>query len=211
MADRVRQFCEAYPSTDATYAPMVARLAERIDRMEALLGQELEGVLHAHSSVVRRKALRRRLQQELLRHLVTVARVAVSKDQGVAQLCDLPPAHLTNEALRVFARQKLEQGQARADLLARYGLAEKLLEDLAAAVDEFDETLAESNEGRRNHVGARAELKAVSDELMQLVEMLDGLNRYRFSETPEFRVAWESARRVVSGRRAVVEGDVKAA
>ena len=29
-------------------------------------------------------------------------------------------------------------------------------------------------------MGAVAELQAVSDEVMQLVEMLDGLNRYRF-------------------------------
>ena len=37
---------------------------------------------------------------------------------------------------------------------------------------------------------------------MQLVGMLDGLNRYRFSGNAELKAAWESARKVVSGPRA---------
>jgi hypothetical protein len=61
--------------------------------------------------------------------------------------------------------------------------------------------VAETNEGRRGHVGARAELDAVSDEVMQLVEMLDGLNRYRFAREAELLAAWESARHVVVGSR----------
>ena len=55
--------------------------------------------------------------------------------------------------------------------------------------------------GRRDHVGARAELDAVSDEVLHLVELLDGLNRYRFGGGAELRAAWESARKVVAGPR----------
>jgi hypothetical protein len=57
-----------------------------------------------------------------------------------------------------------------------------------------DASVAETNEGRRGHIGARAELDAVSDEVMQLVGMLDGLNRYRFGRDAEMLAAWESAR-----------------
>ncbi len=77
-------------------------------------------------------------------------------------------------------------------------------------MDEFDASVVESNEGRRDHVGARAELKAVSDELMQLVEMLDGLNRYRFCGNAELMAAWESARNVVTGPRPAEEPPVEA-
>ena len=79
----------------------------------------------------------------------------------------------------------LEQGQAEQEVLIKHGLADKLLEDLAAAVDEFDGSVARANEARRGHVGAVAELQAVSDEVMQLVEMLDGLNRYRLAGNAE--------------------------
>jgi hypothetical protein len=37
---------------------------------------------------------------------------------------------------------------------------------------------------------------------MQQVEMLDGLNRYRFGANAELLAAWESARNVVAGPRA---------
>jgi hypothetical protein len=99
---------------------------------------------------------------------------------------------------------------------ARDAAVEGLLPDLAAAVDEFDGSVVASNEGRRSHVGARAELEAVSDEVMQIVELLDGLNRYRFSGEAEMRAAWESARNVVSGPSAAgeepgKEGEVKPA
>src|SRR5439155_20613870 len=95
----------------------------------------------------------------------------------------------------------LEQGQAGRELLAKHGLAATLLDDLAAAVEQFDAAVAETNEGRRDHVGARAELDAVSDEVMHLVEVLEGLNRYRFGGGAELRAAWESAREEVAGPR----------
>lgn len=46
---------------------------------------------------------------------------------------------------------------------------------------------------------ARAELETLSDEVMRLVGMLDGINRYRFERDPQVLVAWKSAKHVVSG------------
>jgi hypothetical protein len=37
-----------------------------------------------------------------------------------------------------------------------------------------------------------------SDEIRQLVELMNGLNRYRFAADPEKLAAWESARNVVA-------------
>jgi hypothetical protein len=215
MAVRVRDFSRANPSADANYAPVLGRLEERIARMEAVAKQQQGGLLTTHAAVVRRRALRRRLHHELLRHLVTVAEVAAGEQPELAERFQLPSGNATNEAFRTLARKMLEQGQAQRELLLRHGLAERLLEDLATAVGDFDASVTESNEGRRDHVGARAELAAVSDEVMQLVELLDGLNRYRFGGNAEMRAAWESARRVMVGPRAAeaapAEGDVRPA
>jgi hypothetical protein len=219
MAVRVRDFSRAHPSADANYAPVLARLEDRITRMEALARQQQGGYAAKRSSVLRRRELRRRLHHELLRHLVTVAELAAAEDSSLAGKFRLPAANGTNEAFRTHARQMLEQGQASRELLLGHGLAERLLDDLAAAVDQFDVSVAETNEGRRGHIGARAELDAVSDEVMQLVGMLDGLNRYRFGREAEMLAAWESARHVVTGPRAEgkeepaapAEGEVKPA
>ncbi len=201
MAVRVRDFSRAHPSADATYAPVLGRLEELVVRMETRAKQQQTGQLARRASSARRRTIRRRLHHELLRHLVTVADLAAAEQPGLAEWFRPPNGNWSNETFRTAARKMLEEGQARRELFARYGLAERLLEDLAAAVDDFDASVAESNEGRREHVGARAELKAVSDEVLRLVEMLDGLNRYRFSGNAELRAAWESARNVVSGPR----------
>jgi len=102
------------------------------------------------------------------------------------------------------------------NVLVKHRLADKLPDALAAAVDEFDESVARSNEGRRGHVGAVAELQAVSDEVMRLVEMPDGLNRYRFGGKAELIAAWKGARNVAAEGRgaeapAPPEGDVRPA
>ena len=52
------------------------------------------------------------------------------------------------------------------------------------------------------HVGARADLEAVTEDLMELVALLDGLNRYRFRNNAELTAAWESARNVVGPSQA---------
>jgi hypothetical protein len=201
MAVRVRDFSRGHPSTDASFAPVLGQLEEKIARMEGLAKQQQGGFLTTHASSVRRRAVRRRLHHELLRHLVTVAGLAADGQPGLAERFDMPSASATNESFRTHARKMLEQGLAQKDVLVKYGLADRLLEDLTAAVNDFDASVAESNEGRREHVGARADLKAVSDEVMRLVEMLDGLNRYRLAGNAELLAAWESARNVVTGPR----------
>jgi hypothetical protein len=151
---------------------------------------------------VRRQGLRRRLHGGLLRHLVTIARDAAGENPALAEMFQLPASNATHKAFQTLARKMLEQGQAQKELFAKHGLADKLLDDLAAAVDEFDASVAETNEGKQGHVLARAELDTVSDEVINLVGMLDGLNRYRFDRDPQLLAAWESAKHVVTGPQA---------
>jgi len=51
--------------------------------------------------------------------------------------------------------------------------------------------------GRREHVGASADLKAVAAEIKEQVRVLDGLVRFRFGENAELMAAWASARNVL--------------
>ena len=46
------------------------------------------------------------------------------------------------------------------------------------------------------------------DEVMQLVGILDGINRYRFAREPQLLAAWDRAKHVVGGSQ--VEGPVTA-
>ena len=199
MAVRVRDFCRAHPSPDANHASVLARLEETVSRMEVLLEQQVGGFLFKRSSVVRRKDLRRRLYHGLLRHLVTIAGSAAEERPQLLETFELPSTSASNKLFRTVARKMLEQGQAEKELLLKHGLGATLLDELSAAIDQFDASVAQTSSGTLDHVVARAELTELSDEVMRLVGMLDGINRYRFERDPQLLVAWKTAKHVVSG------------
>lgn len=60
----------------------------------------------------------------------------------------------------------------------------------------FEEALEAGHVGRREHVGASADLLTVSNEAVELVGMVDGLNRYRFRNDTEVLAAWDSVSKV---------------
>ena len=76
-------------------------------------------------------------------------------------------------------------------------MSEHVLDELATAVGEYEQTLEATSAGRREHVGARADLKAIAAEISKQLRLLDKVVRYRFGDNPELMGAWESARNVV--------------
>ena len=76
---------------------------------------------------------------------------------------------------------------------------------LPAAFAKFEQTLEATRAGRRDHVGASADLKSVLGEIGEQVRLLDGLVRYRFSDNAELRGAWASVRDVLGPFRSKSE------
>ena len=213
MATSVRTFSRAHPSADASYALVLDRLDGTISRIEELAKAQEGGFVSKHSSVVRRQDLRRRLHVGLLRHLVTAAEDAGTDNPGIAEKFRLPSGSATHAAFRAVASKLLEEGRANQQLLVERGLSATLLDELDAAIKEFDASLQASDDGKQAHVGARAEMKALGDEITRLVGILDGFNRFRYHHEPELIAAWESAKHVVQGPevKEPAEGEVKPA
>lgn len=105
-----------------------------------------------------------------------------------------PPAPMAAEA----ANQK--------EVLIKHGLVETVLDSLNEVLDQFDVAVEHGSAGRQAHVGASAQLSAVADEVVQIVSVMDGLNRYRFLKDLELLSAWESASNVVATPKAA-KGD----
>jgi hypothetical protein len=216
MAVRVRDFSDTHPSADASFVTVLGRLKEGINRIVELSGQQVGGFLSKHSSSLRRRDIRRKLRDGLLRHLVTVAEDASATKPELRARFELPAHNLSHVRFQAVVRKMLEQGEAEREVLVKHGLSDTLLTDLATAVAEFDASVAETNSGRLGHILASAELRAVGDEVVQLVGMMDGLNRYRFQKEPQLLVAWDAAKHVVSGPQVAKEtpaqaGEVKPA
>jgi len=84
------------------------------------------------------------------------------------------------------------------------GMLEQLLDDLPRPW--ASSTTPEAGRaGRREHVGASADLQAVAADIVEQVRVLDGLVRYRFGDNAELMGAWASARNVLGPFRSRVQ------
>ena len=196
MAVRTRDFLRAHQTEVAGEATALARLEELVQRAETLTAQQRAGVVATRSATVQRTQLREEIQK-LLRFLAGVGVVAAKENADLAAQFLLPRTGASNQAFLTAARVMLQKATAQRDALAVLGLPASLLDDLAAALGEFEKTLEATRAGRRDHVGASADLAAVATEIAEQVRLLDGLVRYRFGDNAELMGAWSSARNVL--------------
>ena len=199
MAVRVRDFCETNPSTDPSFGSVLGRLKEAIDRMVALGSRQVTGLLSRHAATVNRQQIRRRLRNDLLRHLVTIAQDASAEKPGLGDQFEIPGFNLSSARFHAASKAMLELGLAEKQLLVKHGLSDKLLDDLGTTVAEYEGSITASNTSREDHISAGAQLTRVSEEILLLVGMMDGINRYRFRNDRDRLVAWDAAKHVASG------------
>ncbi len=55
----------------------------------------------------------------------------------------------------------------------------------------FEGSTEKANAGRRDHVGARADLHSVTTDLMDLVGLLEVLNHARFHDDAALQASWK--------------------
>ena len=204
-AARVRDFFRAHKTDGAGEGTALARLEELLQRAEALAAQQQTGVVATRSATLQRDKLRRGLQTEILRYLVAVGAVAAKENTALLAQFRLPRTSASNQAFITTARRMLELASAQKELLVSQGMSATLLDDLTAALGEFEQTLEATRAGRRDHVGASADLQAVTKEIAEQVRVLDGLVRYRFKGNAELIAAWSSARNVLGPFKAPSE------
>ena len=197
MAGRVREFLRAH-KTDAVGEGLgLAKLEELIARAEVLDAQQRAGLVVSRSSSKQRRELRHALQTKLLLYLRALGALVETENGELAVQFQFPPSNSSHQALVTAARGMLEKATAQKDVLLARGMPPALLEDLAAALGELEKTIEATRAGRRDHVGASADLNAVAAEIKKQVRALDGMVRYRFGDNAELMGAWRSARNVL--------------
>ena len=205
MAARVRDFLRAHRTEGVAEGAALTRLEELVERAEALAAQQRAGVVARQGSTAHRAEVRRALQSQLLRYLAAVAAVAAKENTELAAQFRLPRTQATNLAFVTLAHGMLEKAIEQKALLTSRGMSETLLDDLAASLTEFEQTLEATRAGRREHVGASGDLRSVATEISQQVRLLDGLVRYRFGNNAELMSSWASARNVLGPFRGKAE------
>jgi hypothetical protein len=213
MAARVREFVRSHSSTESSYAPVLAKLEERLTRAETIAARQHAGRAAAKGARARRKELRHILHFQLLRYLTAVGSVVARDRAELAAKFKLPSGNATNSSFVTSVKSLIVVAEGQKELLVQEGMSATLLEELAKMVAEFEIILEAVRTARRDHIGARADLEVITAELLKVVKVLDGITRYRFGMSPEMMAEWQAVRQVLGrgvsprGRVAPVAGE----
>jgi hypothetical protein len=193
MGAAALEFSRKHPDPAPGYAAALARLEDRLDRATQLEAQQREGILLSRAATSRKKELRRSLKAAVLGHLTSVARVASEEVPELAQKFALPQISQSYRAFRTAARAIEAEAQSRKELLVKHGMSETVLQGLTDSLNEFDVMVEQGSASRVAHVGASFELDDVADEVVQIVKVMNGLNRFRFAKDGELLASWQAA------------------
>ena len=196
MGAAALEFSRKHPDESPGYAAALARLEDRLNRATQLERQQRDGILLAREATARKRDLRRSMKEALLGHMASVARVASDEVPELHQKFTLPRGSNTYRAFRTAARAIEAEAQSRKELLVKHGLSETVLQALTVSLDEFDAMVEQSSASRIAHVGASFELDDVGDEVVQIVKVMNGLNRFRFARQGELLASWQAASNV---------------
>jgi hypothetical protein len=197
MGHRALEFSRANPLESSGYATALKQLEEQLARAGQLGQEQARGTGEVRAATARKEELKRLIRRSQLVHLAAAARRAAKETPGLAQKFDLPRMPSRGLAFRAAARAMVDEARQQKELFVKHGLVEDILQTLGQSLDEFDQVVERGAEGRRIHIGAAANLDAVADEVVQIVRLLAGLNRYRFRTQPDLFAAWKAASNVV--------------
>jgi hypothetical protein len=203
MATRARDFCRAHPSTSAHFTETLAKLEERLARAQTLANQERSGRNIVRASSGTRVNLQRTILESPLKDIVRIARAAADQAE-LSRLLRLPHPRANRQTFLTAARVIAADAAAHKDLFVTNGLPESFVEELTAALDAYELAMTQVHNGTIAHVGARKDLRAVTAEVLAVVNQLDGMNRFRFKADPEMLGGWESATNIAWPDRAPV-------
>jgi hypothetical protein len=195
MAGRARDFCRTHPDQNPGYTAAVGRLEERLARAEALARQQVAGHQMAAGATVNKEQLRLDIRKTIAL-LAGLAGPAAKEERELAVGIIRPDVNGSHQAFLTRSRVAAATGSTHQELLVKYGMPEGFLDQLNATLDLYEQVLNQQHAGRAAHVGARAELEAVTSDIMLIVRQLDALNRFRFRSNAESLAAWKSARDV---------------
>jgi hypothetical protein len=196
MGKRALAFSIAHPDSSPGYATTLASLEQRLARAQQLIELQRNGFAEVRNATIQKRELRRIMSRTQLRHLARVAMGASKELPDLGQKFVPRPEHTPYLEFQASARAMLAEAQNQKELLVKHGLADTVLNSLVKNLDQFNLVVELGTEARRAHVSASAELEVIGDEIVHLVKVMDGLNRFRFEGALEVLAEWESASNV---------------
>ncbi len=198
MGDRALNFSIAHPDASPGYAAALASLQQRLTRAKQLAETQQDGINHRQAANARKNKLRQQMRKTQLRHLARVAEVAARENPDLNGKLVLRGAPRPFRSFRAVAGSMVAESQTWKELLVKYGLADTVLDSLVLSLEKFDRAIADSTDALRAHVSARAELEVLGDEVVDIVGVMDALNRFRFADDLATLAEWDTVSNVIT-------------
>ena len=191
---RVVGFFHAHPATDPGDIIIVMQLEAALARAQAMVAKHHKGRTDARAARQLRNDLRKWVQQALVRYLLAIGARASKDRADLAAKFKFPKANASIQVFLVSVKALLAEAQSQEQLLIQAGMSPTLVPDFQKAVQELETADETSREARREHVAARGDLRGMGQDLIELVRVLDGSNRWRFRKDPELRAQWDAVK-----------------
>lgn len=202
MGDRALNFSRAHPNASPGYEATLTGLEQLLTRAEQLARIQQEGISQRLAANGRKRALRRQMSETQLRHLAKVAKKASREvPELLGKFTFKAPGPRPYRAFRALAGTLVAEAQTHKETLVKHGLADMVLDGLVQSLDQFDQASKDSTDALRAHVSARVELDIIGDEVVENVEVMDTLNRFRFANEPEVVAEWDAVSNVIGPPR----------
>jgi hypothetical protein len=211
MGERASENGHANPSEDPGWLALLAQLDQLLQEAKQSAAQQRDGITKSRGSSELRQHLQAQIRQTHLGHLARVAEAAGEEQPDLEPAFRIRKEARTLRGFRTAAGSMAAVAQSNRELLVKHGLVQSVLDDLVTMLDKFDQAIMQGVEARRQHVGASADLEAIADKIVQVVQLMDGFQRLRFGRDPERLAAWESASTVFATPRssATAEGGLE--
>ncbi len=162
MGKRALEFSIAHPDTEPGTTTAATRLEQLVSRAEDTAAAQRDRIIRERAAAARKRELRQTMMTVPIAHLAEVGRAAAREEHELVSVFVFKPDAKTFHAFRTAARGMATAAQAHREVLAKYGLAQPVLNQFLQMLDQFDAAVALGNEGRTAHVGATRELLAVA-------------------------------------------------
>jgi hypothetical protein len=196
MATRVRDFGRDHPDPTPRGTEAQATLEARLTRIDTLATQHKVGRDAARAARDTKRRIRRDIREKPLHQLTRIAGAVLAEQPELHLRLELPKASVSARDFLTAARAMAAVATGQKELFLSFGMPATFLDDLAGALAQYEQAVTAVTASTASHIGARADLEAVTEEIMQVVRTIDALNHLRFADQPELLTAWEGIRNV---------------
>lgn len=197
MAGRVGEFCESNPDPNPVTAQVPVRLTGLREEATQLLNRQQQAQATVAAAVKVKEMLRDGIGVGSS-SLMGIARAAARTHPTITVHRRLPKSgtHSNELVMLTTVRVAVAEAESILPLLEPFGATKEQLTALNQLLDEYEAELTRQRRAINSQIGATAELKGVTADILAVVRNLDALHRLRFHEDRDRLATWKRARKV---------------